>query len=139
MQSLGVSDIVVGEDPSEAAGYGPYSLIIDSVGGPHFGKVLAMLATRGTCVIFGTTAGMEPTINASKFYSTGPTTSYGLILIQELLVEPASVGLDILGDLVGSKKITPHIDLEEPWQKVSEITKRLTERKFTGKAVLLVE
>jgi NADPH:quinone reductase-like Zn-dependent oxidoreductase len=139
VHQLGVRNIVVGEDPSAAANFGPFALIIDSVGGPHFDKILAMLATRGVCVIFGTSGGNEPTINASKFYSTGPTTLYGFILFNELKIEPASIGLKILADLVSSKKLVPHIDLEQSWTDIAKITKRLMDRAFTGKAVMAIE
>jgi NADPH:quinone reductase-like Zn-dependent oxidoreductase len=139
VRKLGVSHVIAGDDPSEAAKYGPYSLIIDSVGGPQFGKIVAMLATRGTCVIFGATGGMDTQFNSSIFYSNGPTTLYGLILFQELLHEPASVGLKILGDLVAAGQVVPHIDLVESWQKVAEVTQRLIDRKYLGKAVLLVD
>jgi NADPH:quinone reductase-like Zn-dependent oxidoreductase len=139
VKSLGVQNVVAGEDPSDAAKSGPYSLIIDSVAGPHFGKVLAMLATGGTCVMFGATGGAEPTINASKFYATGSATLYGLILFNELLSEPAGIGLKILADLVSAGKLKPRVEIEESWRKVGSIARDLMDRKFTGKAVLLVD
>jgi NADPH2:quinone reductase len=139
VRELGVQHVIAGDDPSDAAKFGPYSLIIDSVGGPHFGKIIAMLASRGTCVIFGATGGMDTQFNSSIFYSTGSTTVYGLILFQELLYEPASVGLKILGDLVAAGQVVPHIDLVESWHKVAEITQQLVDRRYTGKAVLLVD
>jgi NADPH:quinone reductase-like Zn-dependent oxidoreductase len=132
----GADEVVIGDDPSPAAQFGPYPLIIDSIAGPHFGKILAMLATRGTCVIFGATAGAEPTINAAKFYQTGSTTLYGFILFHELKTEPAGVGLSRLVALLSANKLKPHIDLEESWAKIADIAKKLMDRSFTGKAVL---
>jgi len=139
IRSLGVQNIVVGEDPSDAAKSGPYSLIIDSVAGPNFGKVLAMLATGGTCVMFGATGGSEPTFNASKFYATGSATLYGMILFNELLREPAGIGLTILADLVATGKLKPRVEIEESWRKIGQIARDLMDRKFTGKAVLNVD
>jgi NADPH:quinone reductase-like Zn-dependent oxidoreductase len=135
----GADQVVVGDDPSGAARFGPYALIIDSVGGPNFGKVLAMLATGGTYVIFGADAGVQTSFDARQFYSSGPKKIYGFLSFQELLTEPASIGLALLSDLVASGRLKPHIDLEEPWTKVAEIAQQLTDRKFTGKAVLSVE
>jgi NADPH2:quinone reductase len=134
----GADHVVVGGDPSAAAGYGPYHLIVDSVGGPHFGKVLAMLAAGGTCVVFGTTAGGDVTINLQKFYSSGPLSLYGFILFKELPFTPASDGLATLATLVAEKKLQPQIEIEESWEKVVPVTQALTERKFVGKAVLHV-
>jgi NADPH:quinone reductase len=139
VRDLGVTQVIVGDDPTPAAKFGPYSLIIDSVGGPHFGKILAMLAHRGTCVIFGTTAGAQPTIDARQFYSTGSTTLYGLIIFQELQSEPPSIGLKILSELVASKKLTPHIALQDSWRKIAQVTRQLTDRTYPGKAVLIVD
>jgi NADPH:quinone reductase-like Zn-dependent oxidoreductase len=140
LRGIGADEVVVGEDPSAAAQFGPYPLIIDSVGGPHFAKVLAMLANKGTCVVFGTTAGTEPQINASKFYSTGSTTLYGLMLAQETVsFEPASTGLAKLVNLMAAGKLRSTISIEEPWTKVAEVAQMLTERRFVGKAVLNVD
>jgi NADPH2:quinone reductase len=139
VKSLGVDHIVVGDDPSAAANFGPYQLIIDSVGGPQFGKILAMLGPGGTCVVFGTTAGGEPNINLSKFYGTGGVTLYGFIIFHELQFEPPSIGLKKLADLVASGKLVPHIELEISWRGVAEVARNLMDRKFTGKAVLAVD
>jgi NADPH:quinone reductase-like Zn-dependent oxidoreductase len=140
LRELGAHEVVCGDDPSPAAQFGPYALIIDSVGGPHFGKVLAMLASKGVCVIFGTTAGAEPQINASRFYSTGSTTLYGMMLFHEIAaVEPASVGLRKLAELMAAGKLRTTISIEEPWTKVADVAQRLTDRRFVGKAVLRVD
>jgi NADPH2:quinone reductase len=139
VRSLGVEHVVIGDDPYPAAGFGPYQLIIDSVGGPNFGKILAMLASGGTCVIFGTSAGAEPVINAQKFYSTNRTTLYGMIMFEELKNEPASAGLANLASLVAAGKVTPHIALEDSWRNLTAVAQKLTAREFLGKAVLNVD
>jgi NADPH2:quinone reductase len=132
----GADHIVVGGDPSPAIEFGPFHLIIDSIGGPHFGKALDMLAPGGTCVIFGTTAGGDVTINASKFYGAGHKSLYGFILFKEFGIETAGDGLRRLAMLVSQGKLKPQIEVEANWEKVAEITAALTERKFVGKAVL---
>jgi NADPH2:quinone reductase len=139
VRGMGVEQVVVGEDPSGATRFGPYKLIVDSVGGPNFGKVLAMLGTRGVCVIFGATAGGEPTIDARKFYSSGPTMLYGMIIFNELQMEPAGIGLANLVSLVGAGKLKPHIAMEDSWRNVAGVSRKLTDREFLGKAVLHLE
>jgi NADPH:quinone reductase len=139
-RKAGADEVVIGGDPTPAAAFGPYHLIIDSVGGPHFGKVAAMLAHKGTCVIFGTTAGTDVTFSASKFYSTGITTLYGMILFQEIKhTESAGIGLRKLASLVSANKLQPHIDIEESWLKIAQIAQKLTDRQFIGKAILHFE
>jgi NADPH:quinone reductase len=139
VREFGADHVVVGDDLSPAAALGAYDLIVDSVGGAHFGKTVEMLAPRGVCVIFGATAGTEISFNASKFYPTGHLSIYGFILFKELDIEPASVGLKILGDLVAAGKLKPRIEIVESWGKVVELTQQLTDRKFVGKAVLQVD
>jgi len=139
VRGLGVEHVVVGEDPSPAAKFGPYALIIDSVAGPNFGKVFAMLASGGTCVMFGATGGAEVSFNASQFYPTGGAKLYGLIIFKELLLEPPSIGLKVLVDLLAAGQLKPHIDVEISWNKVAEIAQQLMDRKFLGKAVLTVD
>lgn len=134
----GADHVVVGGDPSAAAQHGPYHLIVDSVGGPHFGKVAGMLAPGGTCVVFGTTAGNDVTFSLQKFYSGGPQHFYGFILFKELAQNPASDGLSRLAALVSQGKLRPQIEVEESWEKVATIAQSLTDRKFVGKAVLHV-
>ena len=43
----GADEVIVGEDLSEAGAYGPYYLIVDSVGGKTLESVLPLLATGG--------------------------------------------------------------------------------------------
>lgn len=136
VERSGAHHIVVGGDPSGAAEHGPYHMIIDSVGGPHFGKVLAMLAPASICVIFGTTGGADVTFSAQKFYSTGQVRLYGFILFNEINLTPASEGLRQLATLVSQGSLKPQIEIEESWEKIGSIAKALTDRKFTGKAVL---
>lgn len=132
----GAHQVVIGEDPSGAADFGPYPLIIDSVGGEVFTRTTPMLAPGGTFVIFGTTAGTEPTLNASKLYSNGPATIYGFFLFREFAFEPATIGLVRLAKLVSEGRLRPRISIEENWNNVVQVTTALTERSFTGKAVL---
>jgi NADPH2:quinone reductase len=77
------------------------------------------------------------TFSASKFYATGRTSLYGMILFQEIIhTESAGNGLRKLGKLVSQGKLEPHIDIQEPWTKIAEIAQKLTDRQFIGKAVL---
>jgi NADPH:quinone reductase-like Zn-dependent oxidoreductase len=134
----GADHVVVGDDPSAGATHGPFHVIIDSIGGPHFGKALALLAPGGVCVTFGTTAGGDVTFNAQKFYAAGGQSLYGFILFKEFGIETAADGLRRLAMLVSRGELRPQIEIEESWEKVAAVTAALTERTFVGKAVLHV-
>jgi NADPH:quinone reductase-like Zn-dependent oxidoreductase len=139
VREFGADHVVVGDDLLPAAALGPFDLIIDSVGGSNFGKTTELLARRGVHVIFGATAGGEVCFNASKFYLTGNASLYGLILFKELDLEPASIGLKILAELVAAGEIKPRIEVVESWTKVADLAQQLTDRKFVGKAVMRVD
>jgi NADPH:quinone reductase len=128
--------VVVGESFEQFA---PYDLVLDSVGQNVLPAVLEQLATDGTCVIFGATAGENITFNASKFYGKGGLSLYGFILFHELKKQPASLGLTRLVKLVADGVLVPHIDLEAPWSEIARVAQQLTDRQFLGKAVLHIQ
>ncbi|MEA5576268.1 zinc-binding dehydrogenase [Anabaena sp. UHCC 0451] len=136
VKAAGAHQVVIGEDISPAQEYGPYHLIIDSVGGDVLGKALGLLGTNGKAVVFGTTAGREVTFNAGNLYALGGASIYGLIVFHELKQESASVGLKWLVELVESGQLRPHIDIEAPWTQIADVAQQLIDRRFPGKAVL---
>lgn len=138
VKEAGAQSIVLGEDLSSADQYGPYHLIVESVGGKVLSDALGLLAEDGITVLFGVSGGSEVTFNAQRFFATGGASLYGLILFHELKREPASVGLKRLLSLVEAGQLRPHIDLEAPWTQVAEVAQQLIDRRFPGKAVLHV-
>lgn len=138
VREAGADTVAVGGDLCAAREFGPYDLIVDSVGGATLAAALTMLAEGGVCVSLGTTAGAQITFDASQFYLTGRAILYGFILFDELGTEPASVGLARLARLVAAGKLNPRIALEAPWSEVAAVARQLMERRFPGKAVLHV-
>jgi NADPH:quinone reductase-like Zn-dependent oxidoreductase len=136
VRNAGAQEVVIGEDLSPAKAYGPYSLILDSVGGSSLGTALSLLAPDSTCVFFGTTGGKEVTFDAAQFYQAGGKTLYGFFLFHELQREPASIGLKRLANLIAQGHLRPQIDVEAPWTQVGDIAQQLLDRRFRGKAVL---
>jgi NADPH2:quinone reductase len=138
-REAGADNVVVGETPAEAKVYGPFALMIDSVGGPVLGTVLGMVGEGTVVVSLGTSAGNSVTFDAQKFYGVGMASLYGLILFDELKkVESAAVGLARLAKLVGSGKLVPRISLEADWSEVDSVAQQLLDRAYPGKAVLSV-
>lgn len=137
-QRSGAHNIAVGDSLAEAAGqYGPFALILDSVGGQTLTDALALLDVDGTCVNFGTTAGSQVTFDASKFYGTGGASLLGFILFHEVtLGEPPSLGLATLAALVSEGHLAPQISVQAIWTDIAGIAQDLLGRKYAGKAVL---
>ncbi len=138
VREAGAQEVAFGEDGSAAREFGPYHLILESVGGRVLGDALAMLAPGGTCVAFGVSAAVEATFDVRSFYLTGGASMYGFILFHEVLAKPASEGLARLSRLVAEGRLRPHVSVEAPWTEVGDVARQLLDRGFTGKAVLRV-
>jgi NADPH2:quinone reductase len=137
-REAGAHEVAVDEGGAAAEEYGPYHLVLDSVGGEVLGNVLSMLAPEGTCVSFGVSGGTEVTFNAQALYLTGGAKLYGFILFHEVVARPASEGLARLVRLVDEGRLQPRIEVEAPWTEIGEVAARLIDRGYTGKAVLRV-
>jgi len=134
----GAHEVVAGEDLEAAGAFGPYHLILESVGGRSLTASLAMLAPEGVCVLFGTTAGREVTFDASRFYLTGGASLYGFILFHETARKPPSEDLGRLAAMVADGRLRPQIAVEAPWTQIGAVAQQLRDRRYTGKAVLRV-
>jgi NADPH:quinone reductase len=129
--------VVLGRDLAAAAPYGPFWLILDSLGGSALAAALGMLQPGGTCVTFGVSESPQATIQSRDFFGTGGVRLYGLTLFHELMsVERAGIGLSLLAELIAAKKLKPQIAVEAPWTDIGMVAHRLIDREFTGKAVL---
>ncbi len=138
VREAGAHEVVVGDDASGAGEHGPYDLILESLGGDALSDALTMLATGGTCVSFGVTAGVEAAFDVRRFYLTGGATLYGFIIFHEVLTRPAGAGLARLLRLVAEGSLEPPIELEAPWDEIGDVAASLTDRHYAGKAVLHV-
>jgi NADPH2:quinone reductase len=132
--------VVLGRDLSAAKAYGPFWLIVDSVGASALSAALGMLQPNGTCVTLGVSEGNTTSFESRDFFSTGGVRLYGLTLFHELMsVERAGIGLRLLAELIEAKKLWPQIAVEAPWDEIGTIARRLIDREFTGKAVLHIK
>ncbi len=138
VHEAGAHQVVVGESAEGAGRFGPYHLILESVGGKVLGDAMGMLAPGGVCVTFGSSGEPETSFDARSFYLAGGARLYGFILFHEVLAHPASDGLARLSRLVAEGRLVPHVSVEAPWEEVGEVAQRLLDRGYTGKAVLSV-
>lgn len=137
-REAGAQQVAIGEDATPAERFGPYHLILDSVGGRTLATALALLAPGGVCVTFGTSAAPDVTLDVRRFYLTGGASLYGFILFYEAEREPVAGDLGRLAHLVAAGHLRPHVDVEAPWTEVAAMTQRLLDRRIAGKAVLHV-
>ena len=141
VREAGAHEVVVSEDASGAAAYGPYDVIVDSIGGQVLANVLTMVAPGGVCVTYGATASAEATIDVARFYRAGLPTFAGFQMFSafpEASVPPAATDLRRLANLVADGRLRPHIEVEAPWTEVGKLAVDLTERRFDGKAIILI-
>ena len=134
---LGANNVATGPNLGVAANFGPFDLIVESVGADSLAAALEMLAPGATCVLLGASAGARTDFDASKF-RTGGTSLYGLVLGYELRREPPSVGLAALARFVADGVLVPEIERETSWTEIAKVAGDLIDRRFTGKAVLHV-
>src|SRR5581483_6166842 len=71
VREAGADEVIVGDDLSEAAAYGPYHLIIDSVGGKTLESAFSLLAPGATCVMLGWSASPSVTMDIIKLCRPG--------------------------------------------------------------------
>jgi NADPH2:quinone reductase len=137
-RAAGAHEVVVGHDLSGAESFGPYHLVLDSVGGPGLAAALPMIAHGGECVVYGTTASPQVTLDVRDIYTRGGVRLYGFIIFYEMTRRPPAEDLGRLAGLVADGRLRPPIEVEASWREVSSVAQQLTDRRFTGKAVLHV-
>ncbi|HZR39120.1 MAG TPA: zinc-binding dehydrogenase [Ktedonobacteraceae bacterium] len=134
VREAGADEVIVGDDLSEAAAYGPYHLIIDSVGGKTLESAFSLLAPGATCVMLGWSASPSVTMDISKLIRTGGTTLYCLPMEREFANRAED--LTRLAQMVANQQLRTPIEVEASWHEIGEVAQRLLQRRFTGKAVL---
>ena len=91
-RAAGAQEVVVGEDNAGAARFGPYDVILDSLGGASLASALPLVAEGGTCIAFGTTGGGESTIRVWDLCGRGRVTLYGFLINYEVKHKPIASG-----------------------------------------------
>ena len=137
MKQLGADNAAIGEHLAGADSFGPYDLILETVGGDTLARALNLLNPGGTCVLFGASAGATTTFDAARF-RVGGTSLYGLVMQYELARTPPSVGLAELLNLLAASKFDPAIERRGALSDIADVADALMQRRFAGKAVLTV-
>lgn len=140
VERAGATHVALGESVGQAAKpFGPFDVIVESVGAQTLGEAMTLLAERGICVSIGVSAGQQTTFDANAYYSIGGNSLYGMFLFDELKwVETGAHGLARLVQLVAQGKLTPAISVEAPFSELPRLAQQLQDRAYPGKAVLLL-
>lgn len=137
LQQLGADEIAA--SLGEVVRHGPYDLILESLGGEALSTSLGVMAPGGTCVVLGKTAGATVSLDVEALYLASATIS-GLNLFRRLTMqECAAIGLHRLLVLVQQRALTPEIAQVRSWTDTPEAIALLRDRKFIGKAVLMID
>ncbi|PWU69983.1 zinc-binding dehydrogenase [Gracilibacillus dipsosauri] len=135
----GANKVIIGESITESVEkYGPYHLIIDSLGGETLPSLLSQLMPGGVLVSVGYTASPIATFDLSKLAYVGGVNLHRFYLGEEVNRFSPKEDLKILGDLIANGQLKPLVAVEAPWETIGTIAQQLIDRKFSGKAVLLI-
>lgn len=118
---------------------GTYDLVLESVGGESLAAAIDRVARGGVVVTIGNSSERDTTFNARSLYAKGGASVYGLLIFEEM--ESRRVGardLERLLGLVAAGRIRPSIEVRRPWSELDAVLRDFEERKFGGKAVLVV-
>lgn len=138
VRANGANDVCVGNTIANAKQFGPYDLILDSIGGPTLAEALSMLAPDGLCITIGTAGTPKVTFSPVSLLQAGGTGFYALALFHDFRHQPAAPDLARLVKALADGTLNPHIEIERPWEEIEDVAQQLMNRAFTGKAVLHV-
>lgn len=138
LESLGVKGIARGADASAAAAFGPFDIVLDSVGGATLAAALGLLRPRGLCIAFGVTGGRETAIDAFALYQNQWRLAGFGLFPAIARGKPVREGLGRLLRFVADGRLTVHVGELAPWNDIAAVAERLKRRAFGGKAVLEV-
>lgn len=130
--------VIIGTSMNEAKPYGPFDIILDSLGGSALSAALGMLKKNGTCITIGASESSQITFDSNVLFYNSPGASLRSMHVFHEVSAAGSMSDDlaILLSLVEKGKLKINIGVEEAWTKISTVAEALIERKFSGKAVL---
>jgi NADPH:quinone reductase len=138
-REAGAHDVVIGEDATPAAKFGPYHTILESVGGTIVAQALTMLAPDGMCVSVGVSSSYQSTVDVRALMRGGGVSWYGFYLGYEFKRESASSGLGRLVKMMVAGTLKAPIDLEARFEQIAQVAAKLyRDRAIAGKAVLML-
>ena len=138
-RSQGADQVVVTSDGAALEGTGPFRLFVDGIGGSLLKAGLTELEADGVGVSYGLTGAGEVALPIGLLLGKGRANLRGLNLYAVSEIEPPSVWLRRLVDLVSSGRLRADVNHRGDWSSVGQVADDLVARRFHGKAVLTVD
>jgi NADPH:quinone reductase-like Zn-dependent oxidoreductase len=114
---------------------GEFDVVLDGIGGPMLGPLLAATATNGRVVVYGNSADAESTFRVETFYSKG-VTIYGFRVFTSVPPAQGVKDMATLADQVAAGAISVKVQATAPLADALPLIADLYARKVTGKVVL---
>ena len=130
LRQLGADDVVSDIGQLE----GRFDLILESVGGETLGRLVTMLDSQGTLVMFGNSSNEPTTFNVRDVYNGALVRLQGFELF--FGGDPFGRDLGYLAALVAEGRLDPQLAGELPWEAIPEAIDRLRNRGVAGKLAL---
>ncbi|PWJ93607.1 NADPH:quinone reductase-like Zn-dependent oxidoreductase [Mesorhizobium loti] len=131
LRGLGAEQVVEAIELAE----GPFSLIMESVGGESLAHAIERVAPGGTIVMFGSSSGELTPIGFRQFV---PDHEGARLQTFAYYTSGPGIGEDIasLLALVAAGRLETRVALTVPWTDIAQALDALRQRSFSGKAVL---
>jgi NADPH2:quinone reductase len=114
---------------------GQFDVVLDGIGGPMLGPLLAATAPNGRVVVYGNSADAESTFRVETFYSKG-VTIYGFRVFTSVPPDQVVKDMAALADQVASGTLSIKVQTTAPLADALPLIADLYARKVTGKVVL---
>jgi NADPH:quinone reductase-like Zn-dependent oxidoreductase len=114
---------------------GQFDVVLDGIGGPMLGPLLAATAPNGRVVVYGNSADAESTFRVETFYSKG-VTIYGFRVFTSVPPDQVVKDMAALADQVASGTLSIKVQATAPLADALPLIADLYARKVAGKVVL---
>jgi NADPH:quinone reductase-like Zn-dependent oxidoreductase len=114
---------------------GEFDVVLDGIGGPMLGPLLAATARNGRVVVYGNSADAESTFRVETFYSKG-VTIYGFRVFTSVPPAQAVKDMATLADQAASGALSVKVQATAPLADALPLIADLYARKVTGKVVI---
>jgi NADPH:quinone reductase len=114
---------------------GEFDVVLDGIGGPMLGPLLAATAANGRVVVYGNSADADSTFRVETFYGKG-VTIYGFRVFTSVPPAQGVKDMATLADQVAAGALSVKVQATAPLADALPLIADLYARKVTGKVVL---
>lgn len=132
LRGLGADQVVSGPDAVDGLVDG----VIDQVGGPQLISAFDRLAEGGTLVALGHSSGVGESFPFGAFFGNEGRHDRSIVMFYLLSCPNLAPDLTWLANAVATQRLDTHIAWRGSWDKATEATTALLDRRLHGKAVL---